>query len=263
MGCQQSVQTSTFNDVISDKNNSDEPKSQSDSVKQDVNSNRNNSEEPKSQKRLEELHTKMDNIIKQTVSTNQRVVNAVLPTSTTDPIDVVTVDPIDVVTVNAIDDVTVLPAIDNAKRLEEETVKADQVLQESTTKSTIVTTPQFRRQPPLPSRIPCSTAAKSLRKREEYREAMFEVLLADADEVILAAKQGRRPLPIDVDSIVANVRARARSLSQTPNLSFSSTPPTTSLVPPVQTAQSPIPMSQKKLKKKLNTSRIPTGNRMR
>ena len=126
-----------------------------------------------------------------------------------------------------------------------------------------LSTPQFQRKPPLPSQIPSSCAAKSLRKREEYREAMFEVLLADADEVILAAREGRKPLPIDVDSIVANVRARSRLVTQTPiSDSFSSPPRQTSVVPPAQPARSPLPASQKRIKKKLNSSRIPMGKRI-
>jgi len=127
-----------------------------------------------------------------------------------------------------------------------------------------LSTPQFQRKPPLPSQIPSSCAAKSLRKREEYREAMFEVLLADADEVILAAREGRKPLPIDVDSIVANVRARSSLVTQTPiSESFSSPPRQTSVVPPAQPARSPLPASQKRIKKKLNsTSRIPMGKRI-
>lgn len=128
-----------------------------------------------------------------------------------------------------------------------------------------ISTPQFQRKPPLPSQIPSSCAAKSLRKREEYREAMFEVLLADADEVILAAREGRKPIQIDVDSIVAIVRARSRHVTQSPiSQSFSSPPRQTSVVPPAQPARSPIPASQKRLKKKpyYSTSRIPTGKRI-
>ena len=127
-----------------------------------------------------------------------------------------------------------------------------------------ISTPQFQRKPPLPSQIPSSCAAKSLRKREEYREAMFEVLVADADEVILAAREGRKPIQIDVDSIVAIVRARSRHVTQSPiSQSFSSPPRQTSVVPPAQPARSPIPVSQKKLKKKpYATSRIPTGKRI-
>ena len=122
-----------------------------------------------------------------------------------------------------------------------------------------VSTPQtFRIISNLPSRIPTSSAAKSLKKREEYRTAMYEVLMADAEEVILAANEGRKPNPIDVDSIVTTVRERQAQF-QINSIPFStpqSLPPTSS-VPMKEAAASP-PFQDKRITiKKKNTRRIP------
>ena len=123
-----------------------------------------------------------------------------------------------------------------------------------------ISTPQtFRKISNLPSRIPISSAAKSLKKREEYRTAMYEVLMADAEEVILAANEGRKPNPIDVDSIVTLVRER-KAQFQINSIPFS-TPqslPSTSSVPIKEAAASPLPYQDKRITiKKKNTRRIP------
>ena len=88
-----------------------------------------------------------------------------------------------------------------------------------------------------PSRIPRSGIALEMSRRGEYRESMSAVLIADADESILAAAEGRRPGAIDVDAVVNGVRA-AR-LAPPPS---AVSPPPQARAPPLRRSEAALPV---------------------